>query len=189
MCLTELIDPEKGFIIDDICYIKVEIFSFLDILKSIPLKPEIEPEADWGNWGNCFQTLIGAVVPSGGEVTENEGTTDSREMEDIPVSVEATTQAAGDSKSASNKKTGENQKTETKDEKRTKEKEDIPGSVETTTQAAGGSKSASNKKTGENQNTETKDEEKSLSLYRWFQERKEDIGNYFNDDSGYQRLH
>ncbi|KAI3879180.1 hypothetical protein MKW98_028747 [Papaver atlanticum] len=144
MCLTELIDPEKGFIIDDICYIKVEIFSFLDILKSIRVKSEIEPEpeleADWGNWGNFFQILIGAVVPSGDEVTENEDTTDS------------------------------------------KEKEDIPGSVETTTQAAGDSNPE------ENQNTETKDEERSLSLSRWFQERKENIGNYFNDDGGYQRL-
>ncbi|RZC46892.1 hypothetical protein C5167_039825 [Papaver somniferum] len=144
--LTELLDPGKGFIIDDICYIKVEIFSALNILKSIRVKPETEPEPAWGNWGNFFQALIGAVIPSGDEVTQNEETTDSRE------------------------------------------KEDIPGSVETTTQAAGGSKSASDKNPGENQNTETKDEERSLSLSRLFQEQKQDIGNYFNDDSGYQRL-
>ncbi|KAI3833834.1 hypothetical protein MKX03_002174 [Papaver bracteatum] len=62
------------------------------------------------------------------------------------------------------------------------------GSVGTTTQSAANSKSASNKNLGEIQHTKTKHEKKNLSLPRWFQERKDNIGNYFNDNMDYQRL-
>ncbi|KAI3939750.1 hypothetical protein MKW92_042137 [Papaver armeniacum] len=89
MRLTELLHPKKGFIIDDVCYIKVEIICVMEIVKSLQ-------------------------VP-----IEEEKTTDSREKKEIPPgSVETTTQSAGDSKSGSTKNPGDNQNTEAKDEKR-----------------------------------------------------------------------
>ncbi|KAI3879183.1 hypothetical protein MKW98_028750 [Papaver atlanticum] len=42
MRLTELLHPKKGFIIDDVCYIKVEIICVMEIVKSlqVPIKEE-----------------------------------------------------------------------------------------------------------------------------------------------------
>ncbi|MCL7033415.1 hypothetical protein MKW94_021815 [Papaver nudicaule] len=69
-----------------------------------------------------------------------------------------------------------------------REKKEIPGSSAETTTQSGGSKSALNKNRGENQYRKAAFEERNFSLFRWFQEQKENIGKYFKDDHDYQRL-
>ncbi|KAI3939752.1 hypothetical protein MKW92_042139 [Papaver armeniacum] len=119
MCLTELLDPKNGFIVNDICYIRVEIFRATRIIKSYQPEPV----------QHCRVTIQALAA-----------------------------------------------------------KKEETGSVGTATQSAGNSKSPSNKNPGENQHTKTKHEKNKLSLPRWFQERKQNVGSYLNDNMGYQRL-
>ncbi|MCL7051752.1 hypothetical protein MKW94_003547 [Papaver nudicaule] len=101
MCLKELLDPKKGFIIDDICYIKVEIRA-MKILKSVHVKPG-EPEPSWSRQSHFIQAhaLLGKIQAP---TTVKEDTTQSREKKEILGS-----EKSGESKSRLNKNGGENE--------------------------------------------------------------------------------
>ncbi|KAI3939751.1 hypothetical protein MKW92_042138 [Papaver armeniacum] len=107
MHLTELLDPKRGFLVDDICYIKVHIICAMKIVRTY--QPKLEP----------VQALTGVTILAL-TAPKNEKTGHSKEKKEKAHSVEAMMiQSAGDSSmSVSNKKPGENQNTEAKDEKR-----------------------------------------------------------------------
>ncbi|RZC64359.1 hypothetical protein C5167_008049 [Papaver somniferum] len=105
MHLTELLDPKRGFLVDDICYIKVHIIGAMKIVRTYQPKPE------------PVQALTGVTILA--LTAKNEKTGNSKEKKEKAHSVEAMIQSAGDSSiSVSNKNPGENQNTEAKDEKR-----------------------------------------------------------------------
>ncbi|KAI3833833.1 hypothetical protein MKX03_002173 [Papaver bracteatum] len=105
MDLTELLDPKRGFLVDDICYVKVHIICAMKIVRTYQPKPE------------PVQALTGVIIQA--LPAKNEKTGHSKEKKEKAHSVEAMIQSAADSKSsASIKNTEETHNIETKDEKR-----------------------------------------------------------------------